>query len=160
IDCDSAQITFDGRPFLCGVGVSTHTPPELQGGSLRVLRSRNHDCFGLAVLIFQLLFMGRHPFSGRYLGSGDLPLEKAITEFRFASARPAALRHIHPPPHTPDLSLLTPLAAHLLERAFAPEGTRENGRPSASTWIDALSEIKVQPCRHNAAHTFPTALAA
>ncbi len=160
IDCDSVQLTVDGRPFLCGVGVATHQPPELQGGTLRVLRSQNHDCFGLAVLIFQLLFMGRHPFSGRYLGSGDLPLEKAIKELRFAYGRSAASRLMQAPPFTPDLSLVTPAAAQLFERAFAPEGCRENGRPSAGAWIAALSEIKTQTCRQNTAHTFPNTLAA
>jgi len=159
IDCDSVQLTVDGRPFLCGVGVATHTPPELQGGTLRVLRSQNHDCFGLAVLIFQLLFMGRHPFSGRYLGSGDLPLEKAIKEFRFAYGRTAASRQMQAPPFTPELSLVTPAAAQLFERAFAPEGVRDNGRPNAGAWIAALSEIKTQTCRQNTAHTFPITLA-
>ena len=159
IDCDSVQLIVDGRPFLCGVGVSTHTPPELQGGSLRVLRSQNHDCFGLAVLIFQLLFMGRHPFSGRYLGSGDLPIEKAIKELRFAYGRAAASRQMQAPPFTPDLSLVTPGAAHLFERAFSPEGIRENGRPTAGAWIAALSEIKTQTCRQNSAHTFPSTIA-
>lgn len=160
IDCDSVQLIVDGRTFLCSVGVSTHTPPELQGGSLRVLRSQNHDCFGLAVLIFQLLFMGRHPFSGRYLGSGDLPIEKAIKEFRFAYGRAAASRQMQAPPFTPDFSLLTPAAALLFERAFAPEGSRGNGRPSAGAWIAALSEIKTQTCRQNSAHTFPANLSA
>jgi DNA-binding helix-hairpin-helix protein with protein kinase domain len=160
IDCDSVQLIVDGRPFLCSVGVSTHTPPELQGGSLRVLRKQNHDRFGLAVLIFQLLFMGRHPFSGRYLGSGDLPVEKAIKELRFAYGKAAASRQMQAPPFTPELSLVAPGAAQLFERAFAPEGVRENGRPSASAWVAALSEIRTQVCRQNSAHTFPTALAA
>jgi DNA-binding helix-hairpin-helix protein with protein kinase domain len=160
IDCDSVQLTVGGRSFLCGVGVSTHTPPELQGGSLRVLRTRNHDQFGLAVLIFQLLFMGRHPFSGQYLGSGDLPLEKAIKEFRFAYGRAAASRLMHRPPFAPDLSLVPSAIASLFERAFAPEGVREGGRPSADAWISALTAVKVQTCRQNAAHTFPVHLAA
>jgi DNA-binding helix-hairpin-helix protein with protein kinase domain len=160
IDCDSVQLTAGGRTFLCGVGVSTHTPPELQGASLRVLRTQNHDRFGLAVLIFQLLFMGRHPFSGRYLGTGDLPIEKAIKEFRFAYGRAAASRQMHPPPFAPDLSLISPSVASLFEHAFEPEGVRENGRPSADAWISALTGVKVQACRQNPAHTFPATLSA
>src|SRR5437870_435917 len=31
IDCDSFQISTDHHIFTCEVGVSTHTPPELQG---------------------------------------------------------------------------------------------------------------------------------
>jgi DNA-binding helix-hairpin-helix protein with protein kinase domain len=67
IDCDSFQVrTVDGRVFRCGVGRPEFTPPELQP-PIRVSdvdRVANHDCFGLAVMIFQLLFMGRHPYSG------------------------------------------------------------------------------------------------
>jgi DNA-binding helix-hairpin-helix protein with protein kinase domain len=159
IDCDSLQITVAGRTFLCGVGVSTHTPPELQGGSLRVLRTTDHDLFGLAVLLFQLLFMGRHPFSGRYLGSGDLALERAIKEFRFAYGTAAKARQMLPPPHAPDLALVSPVAAPLFERAFAPEGVRK-GRPSAADWVTALASIKVQTCRTSPAHAYPTTLAA
>jgi len=158
IDCDSVQITAGGRTFLCGVGVSTHTPPELQGGSLRVLRTPDHDLFGLAVLLFQLLFMGRHPFSGRYLGPGDLALERAIKEFRFAYGASAKAQQMLPPPHAPDLSLVTPAVALLFERAFAPEGIRH--RPSAADWAAALAGIKVRTCRTSPAHSYPTALPA
>ena len=38
-------------------------------------------------LVFHLLFMGRHPFAGRYPGQGEMPLERAINEFRFAYGR-------------------------------------------------------------------------
>ena len=158
IDCDSVQITAGGRTFLCGVGVSTHTPPELQGGSLRVLRMPDHDLFGLAVLLFQLLFMGRHPFSGRYLGAGDLALERAIKEFRFAYGRSAQAHQMLPPPHAPDLALVTPAVALLFERAFAPEGVGH--RPSAADWVSALAGVKVQTCRASPAHSYPTALPA
>lgn len=58
IDCDSFQFTAAGRTYHCDLGVSTHQPPELQGRALRgLLRTANHDNFGLAVLTFQLLFM-------------------------------------------------------------------------------------------------------
>jgi DNA-binding helix-hairpin-helix protein with protein kinase domain len=160
IDCDSVQITAGGRTFLCGVGVSTHTPPELQGGSLRVLRTPDHDLFGLAVLLFQLLFMGRHPFSGRYLGPGDLALERAIKEFRFAYGASAQARQMLPPPHAPDLSLVTPDVAPLFERAFAPEGAQKDRRPSAAEWVSALGGLKVRTCRVSPAHSYPTALSA
>jgi len=85
IDCDSFQIRANGRWFRCTVGVRDFTPPELQGISFHgIERTPNHDNFGLAVLCFQLLFMGRHPFAGRYHGSGEDSLERAIREYRFA----------------------------------------------------------------------------
>ena len=65
IDCDSFQVRANGKAYLCEVGVAQYTPPELQGKSLRgLVRTENHDRFGLAVLIYQLLFVGRHPYAG------------------------------------------------------------------------------------------------
>ena len=70
IDCDSFQVNTNGRCYPCEVGVPLYTPPELQKKSFReLIRTRNHDRFGLAILIFQLLFVGRHPYAGRYLGA-------------------------------------------------------------------------------------------
>ena len=37
-----------------------------------------HDRFGLALVVFHLLFMGRHPFAGRYQHADDMPIEQAI----------------------------------------------------------------------------------
>ena len=67
IDCDSFQVPgrLHQQPhiFCCDVGTPTYTPPELQGQNLRdLIRTPNHDNFGLAVLLFQLLFMGATSF--------------------------------------------------------------------------------------------------
>ena len=80
IDCDSFQVKAFARLFPCEVGVPSITPPELQPQNLRsVLRTTQHDAFSLAVLIFLLIFMGRHPFAGRY-ARGSIELEDAIKE--------------------------------------------------------------------------------
>ncbi|HEX3128568.1 MAG TPA: hypothetical protein VH394_14650, partial [Thermoanaerobaculia bacterium] len=85
IDCDSFQVRNGTQVFTCDVGVPLFTPPELQGKAFRgLVRTANQDRFGLAVLLFHLLYMGRHPFAGRYSGPGDMPIEKAIAEHRFA----------------------------------------------------------------------------
>jgi DNA-binding helix-hairpin-helix protein with protein kinase domain len=99
IDCDGFQLTHKGRTHTCDVGVPTHQPPELQGKkSFRgLVRTQNHDNFGLAVLVFQLLFLARHPFSGTY-AEGAMPLERAIQEHRFVYGAEAAKRGMTPPP--------------------------------------------------------------
>ena len=48
-----------------------------------MLRTPEHDRFGLAVLVFQLLFMGRHPFAGRH-PERAIPVETAMREGLFA----------------------------------------------------------------------------
>lgn len=155
IDCDSFQITDGNRAYRCEVGVPTHTPPELQGLRLSdVLRTPNHDAFGLAVVIFQLLFMARHPFSGRYLGRGDMPIEKAIQEHRFAYGRQAAARQMRPPPYTLSLTMVSEPLARLFERAFSPEGIRDGGRPGAREWVTALDGLQLRTCARSAAHNY------
>lgn len=154
IDCDSFQIsTTDGRKFLCPVGVSTHTPPELQGKSFTsTYRTPNHDAFGLAVIIFQLLFMGRHPFSGTYLGVGDMSLEKAIREFRFAYGASAGARQMRQPPGSLSLDAVTKTISDLFLRAF----TLQDNRPTAKEWIDALSDLasNLKSCTDHPAHYY------
>ena len=145
IDCDSYQINAGGRTFLCEVGVPLYTPPELQGQSFRgVVRTHNHDRFGLAVLIFHLLFVGRHPFSGRPLTRGELPLEKAIKEFRFAFSRAAAQLQIAPPLHSPLLDIVPAEIARLFERAFSSHSARPSARPTAEEWAAALNTLQKQ----------------
>lgn len=157
IDCDSYQVNANGQLFPCDVGVPLYTAPELQGHNLRgLVRSHNHDRFGLAVLVFHLLFMGRHPFSGRYLGRGDMPLERAIGEYRFAFGRAAGGSDMAPPVHSLPLSAVTPDLARLFERAFSKVSLQPNARPTAAEWIAALNAFKKQlkACSFDPGHKF------
>jgi DNA-binding helix-hairpin-helix protein with protein kinase domain len=144
IDCDSFQVQSNGRTFRCEVGVPEYTPPELQGVVFRdVSRIENHDRFGLAVLIFHLLFMGRHPFAGRYHGPGDMSLERAIRECRFPfSLRPGGRKEMEPPPLAPTVDIVTSEIANLFDRAFHDAG--QSARPSAAEWHSALSSLERQ----------------
>ena len=56
MDTDSFQVHEGGKHWFCEVGVATHQAPEMQGKSSYkgIVRTPNHDNFGLAVLIFQL----------------------------------------------------------------------------------------------------------
>jgi hypothetical protein len=140
IDCDSFQITHLGRNYPCSVGVPLFTPPELQGRKLDELaRTPEHDRFGLAVLVFHLLFMGRHPFAGRHPDRA-IPVETALREGLFAFGRKAMGSGIVPPPYSLWLRDLTPAVAELFERAFgreaiekaASDGRGVGGRSRAS----------------------------
>jgi DNA-binding helix-hairpin-helix protein with protein kinase domain len=152
IDCDSFQVRdpMTGRVFLCNVGVSTHQPPEFQAprSFQGVVRTADHDAFGLAVLLFQLLFLGRHPFAGAYLGPGDMPIERAISERRFAYSSRAKMVQMRPPPGAPPLAAAGPLGA-LFERAFT--GT---ARPKADEWVRALEAVQqhLRRCARNPEH--------
>ena len=122
IDCDSYQVEIKGQSYPCEVGIDLFTPPELQGRSFRnLIRTQNHDRFGLAVLVFYLLFMNRHPFAGRYLGQGDMSIEQAIRQHRFAYGRAAASFQMQVPQHALPLSALSNQLVELFERSFRPE---------------------------------------
>ena len=162
IDCDSFQISSHGRYFLCEVGVPLYTPPELQDKEFKhVIRTPNHDNFGLAVLLFHLLFLGRHPFAGKYLGQGDMPIEKAIGEFRFAFAPDPQRTQMQPPPNCITLAHLSPEVAGLFVSAFAPGGA-QSGRPNAGEWVAALDTFgrQLKDCPTNRAHSFFQGLSA
>lgn len=161
IDCDSFQIRGENELFPCVVGVPQYTPPELQGASFRdVIRTADHDCFGLALLIFHLLFMGRHPFAGRYGGAGDMPIEQAISQGRFAFSRRGAQLQMAPPPNTLPLAALPAETANLFEQAFA--FPRSTVRPTAAQWRVAMLALKekLRPCPQDRGHLFSAALPA
>lgn len=153
IDTDSFQVIQKGKQYLCVVGVPEYTPPELQGQSLKsVVRTADHDAFGLAVAIFQILCMDRHPFSGRFKGAGDMGIEQAIREFRFAySTRDTKME---PPPSTVQMADLSPKVRQNFELAFSPQGV--GSRPTPSQWISALEELEqsLRPCTSNKAHHY------
>jgi DNA-binding helix-hairpin-helix protein with protein kinase domain len=141
VDCDSFQVG-DGARFPCPVGTELFLAPELVGQNLwTVRRTANHAAFGLAVLLFHLLFMGRHPFAGRFLGAGEMPIEKAIAECRFAYSSDARRTKMAAPPFTPPLAVAGSVTAELFERAFHPIG-RTGGRPTAEDWVKALKALK------------------
>ena len=147
IDCDSFQIQADGQTFFCEVGVENFTPPELQGRAFRgVLRSSNHDNFGLAVMIFYLLMLGRHPFAGRYSGKGEMPIERAIAEHRYAYSSTARANLMEPPPFAPRALSASTEVANLWERAFSA-GAAHRGRPTAREWVKCLSVLEATTTR-------------
>lgn len=163
IDCDSFQVRANNRLYYCEVGVAQFTPPEIQKSKdFKMERTANHDNFGLAILIFQLLFFGRHPYSGVYTGKEDMPIEKAIAEFRFAYGKNSPAKSIAPPPNSVGLSVVPSQVAGLFERAFAETGARSAGRPVAGDWWEAFEflEKRLRRCSADSVHSYYSGLAA
>ena len=153
IDSDSFQVIASNNKFLCQVGTPEYTPPELQGVRFdRVERTPNHDNFGLAVLVFQILFMGRHPFAGIYQGQGDMPPARAISEDRFAYSTQPATTRMKPPPGAPLLADFPGHIGQAFEKAFGREG--RTLRPTASEWVSLLNvlEGELAECAADSSH--------
>lgn len=159
IDSDSFQVNARGTMHLCEVAVSHFTPPELQSLSSfdGFTRTTNHDNFGLALLIFHVLFGGRHPYSGVPLrsGVGDA-LETDIKNFRYAYARDNQLRGFSPPPRSIPVSMLPDAMESMFHMAFTEKGAA-GGRPSAQQWVAALDGLRgrLKKCGASSMHVYP-----
>lgn len=152
IDADSFQIQGPDTLYPCEVGKAELMPPELQGRSLDgVLRTPAHDRFALAVLIFQTLVYGRHPFAGTITQPLELTLEACIERGYYAYTRQRDVP-VKPPPHL-DLDWLPNELLELFEQAFDPSSTQ---RPSARAWYFALRNLEnsLKTCSENPSHLY------
>lgn len=156
IDADSFQFSLNGKIFPCLVGVEDFTPPELHGIRFgTVTRTIHHDNFGLAVAIFHLLFMGRHPYAGVYKGP-YLSMGESIAENRFAFS---LLRRFetqtNPPPGALSLDLFPAPVSSAFEQAF---GLTASARPGAAEWVDALTRLEgsLIRCSRIKSHYYPS----
>lgn len=155
LDTDGFQVTnpVSGEVFRIQTVTPSHQPPELQGASdlSKLIRMPEQDAFGLAVLIFQLLFMGRHPFSGTPVTRVDLEIHDAIQARQFAWAADLPNRLYRQPPFTLGLAAVGSLAP-LFTRAFLNAQPKE--RPSSAEWVTSLAryEQELRVCEANSAH--------
>jgi DNA-binding helix-hairpin-helix protein with protein kinase domain len=158
IDCDSFQISDRGVVFPCPVGVPEFTPPELQGITFaKQPRTVQHDAFGLAVLIFYLLFLGRHPFMGVFDSRRDemLSLDAAISQYKFAYALDERSPEVRLPPFVPRLSDYPQNVRDLFNRSFTRDAITK-GRPTAQEWIGTLVSLSAatKQCKANPNHQY------
>jgi DNA-binding helix-hairpin-helix protein with protein kinase domain len=159
IDADSFQVLRreGAKPILhpCPVGKPEYTPPELQGKRFeQTARLPEHDRFGLAVLIFQLLMDGNHPFRARWLGQGDPPpVEERIRNGHWPYHTWRSIP-IEPPPNAPRLDSLHPDLAALFRQAFVDGHTEPRRRPAPPEWEAAIrtAEDALVPCGHGHFH--------
>ncbi|HTU94020.1 MAG TPA: hypothetical protein VMF69_28325 [Gemmataceae bacterium] len=157
IDVDSCQVPGSDRLYRCRVGRPEYTPPELQGVAFaEVDRLPQHDAFALAVLIFQLLMQGIHPFAGTCPGNGDsdsLAARIAAGSWPYAWLR---IVPIQPSPHAPAWFTLPPSVQELLRRCFEDAHAEPDLRPTAAQWQHALEEAEheLTTCPHNEQHVY------
>lgn len=157
IDVDSFQAPGHDRLYRCRVGRPEYSPPELQGVAFAdVDRLPQHDAFALAVLIFQLLMQGIHPFAGRCAGDGEadsIAARIAAGNWPYAwLANPS----IEPSPHAPPWFALPPSVQELLRRCFEDAHAEPDLRPSAAQWQHALEEAEheLTTCPRDSTHLY------
>lgn len=143
VDTDSFQILDQsaGRTYRSPVGREEFTAPELHGRDFKlVTRDRRHDSFGLAVLVYQLLRDGQHPFA-IHGASEELRTPGALIK---AGAFPFAPRQTLylPPRYALPFEVLDPALASAFVHAFAEGHANPEARPSAKDWLQVLTEAE------------------
>ena len=155
INADRFQYTINGKIHPNAAGVPEYTPPELLSNCFEdVLKTSMHTNFGLAVVIFHLLFMGRHPYAGCYAGP-IVSLSEAIARNRFAySASKQYATKTMPPNGALTLDCFPDAISHKFENAF---GLKPEMRPSAEDWISVLSSFEnaLNRCTKVPTHYYP-----
>lgn len=153
IDCDSFQVKSSNGYHFCEVGVPRYTPPELLRLQSfgQVVRTSNTDAFSMAVLIFQLLMMGRHPFAGVNKSSADIDEETAIRQHYYAynTVRKTPLQ---PPPDALKMAGFPQQVIELFNRSFL----EEDNRPATAEWIQALDTLlaTMVTCEKSGLHVY------
>ncbi|MBD2665793.1 TPR repeat-containing protein [Richelia sinica FACHB-800] len=159
VDTDSFQV-FDPENdvvYRCPVGKPEFTPPELQNRVFAEYdRQSHHDLFGLAVLIFQLLMEGTHPFAGIFQGKTEPPpYEARISAGHFTYSRKHPVPYL-PAPSAPPWEILHPSLQDLFIQCFEDGHDNPKFRPSAQTWFAALVEAEenLVTCGVNSQHRY------
>jgi DNA-binding helix-hairpin-helix protein with protein kinase domain len=154
VDTDSFQVPTGETVFRCRVGKPEYTPPELQGARFAEIdRQPEHDAFGLAVLIFQLLMQGMHPFAGVSAVGGD-----AIPSRIRAGQWPYAAKEgpVRPSPHAPPWEVMPPTVQVLMRRCFEAGHADPSHRPTADEWRKAIADDEklIISCERNPQHRY------
>ena len=159
VDTDSFQVYDPDQNvvYRCPVGKPEFTPPELQNKIFAQHdRKVTHDSFGLAVLIFQLLMEGTHPFSGIFQGvSEPPPYEARIAAGHFTYSQKRQVPYL-PTPIAPAWEMLHPKLQELFLRCFEDGHDHPHLRPNAQTWLSVLAEAEdsLITCTANPQHRY------
>jgi len=165
VDTDSFQVPDlrNNMFYRCRVGKPEFTPPEMQNvGFALVDRKPEHDLFALAVLLFQLLMEGTHPFAGRHVGLGEPPsLEERIAAGQFPHL-PSSGSVCRSMPAAPRFDFLPPGVRLLFTRCFVEGRALASMRPDARQWQLALdeAELSLLKCPVNEQHRYGNHLSA
>ncbi len=140
VDCDSYQVQSDAHVYRCEVGMPDYLPPELHGKTLGALvRTPAEDLFSLAVLIFQLLMQGYHPFTGVPTENIEsVPGKLDVYCIRNGIFPFLPNSYVTPPPHAPQFYDLHPDLHQLFKRCFVDGHADPAVRPSTKEWHAAL----------------------
>lgn len=137
-NCDTFHIRGENKIYEGGIATPRYAPPEDSGETLEEIQRR--DQFGLAVLIFQLLMDGFHPFQARGTEAVDGDFQTMIRTNPFPYRDPISgkLEPVTDAPSFADLPV--ELRSHF-ERCFIEGKTLPEARPTAESWEVAFESV-------------------
>ncbi|MEU2876426.1 hypothetical protein, partial [Streptomyces sp. NPDC007070] len=139
LDCDSFAFAdpLTREKFDCEVLTDDYSGPERHDGRPP---TRHSDDFALAVLVYQLLTAGNHPFDGspKHGAADSVRKDNIVTGTTFL---------IHPdrvvtPVQLLPTDVLPPKVVRLARAAFGPGLHQLARRPSSAAWLAALDEAR------------------
>jgi DNA-binding helix-hairpin-helix protein with protein kinase domain len=155
-DIDSFQFGDGPDFFPCLARTPDYTAPERIGSAV-ALPDPAADSFVLAVLIYQLLMEGMHPFFGMP-GDGTryISIDDNVQHGRCRLVRPESVRKAS---NSPPLSALPRRLNALFLRCFDDAGRLgQTARPTPGEWAAALDAEReaerLRACRVNARHVY------
>ncbi len=145
-----------GPPGLAVRGGRQHAPAAGDAGPGQLPRRDAHPQprrLRPGRAVFQLLCMGRHPFAGRYAGTGEPPgIPEAIQASRYAFSADTGRTLMSPPPGSLPMAALPGGVRALFEAAFAPGARprrparrRALGRRTRRLWASRCASARSTP---------------
>ena len=164
VDIDSIQIQERStkQVYRCTVARPEFLSPRLQGKNLRdVDRTVEDDNFGIPIVIFKLLFDGRHPYQSRLDPNDpnqiqDLAdkIKDNLFPYNEDNTVPDEYK-IKIPEYQRTWELLRTDLKALFQRTYDPFYTQFQRRPTAQDWVAALDR-EIRLFNINTPQTSPT----
>jgi len=137
LDCDGFSIQGQGERFEAPQFTPDYLAPEFQVKGIDTAGEEQQDRFALAVVIFQLLNFGIHPFTGKPTSDQvptDIPGRIAARCYAYGLRPHKAIT----PSMVSGHEAINGKLRHLFDRAFESTGLT---RPSADEWASALKHF-------------------
>lgn len=125
--------TFDGKPPS-----PDYTPPEDSVNDL--IEFKKSDVFGLAILIFQIVMEGFHPFEAQGSAATEGSYEKMIETNDFPYRDPQSGK-LEPPAEAPAYDRLPKVLREKFDQTFIEGKLNPDIRPSAADWVEIISSV-------------------
>lgn len=136
LDCDGFSVQGRGERFPAGQFTADYLAPEFQGRGIGAGQEEAQDRFALAVVVFQLLNFGIHPYSGRPQNERvptDLPGRIRGNHYAYGLKPSKAML----PNPASGHRMMPESLRRLFDRAFSVGG---RDRPTVAEWSECLRQ--------------------